>query len=172
MIESKKITQRNHRWMVAALIFGGLLAACSVAVLLLLLLFISPSSETAAGTQENKPAKVEPIEGTDLSRVILTEKAAERLDIQTAPVGDAEVQSAEGETTLRKVIPYAAVLYNVNGDAFVYTNPEPLTFIRAPITVDYIEGDRAVLVDGPATGSAIVTVGAAELFGAEFEFEE
>ncbi len=171
MIESKEITQRNHRWMVAALIFGGLLAACSVAVLLLVV-FISPSSETVAGTTKNEPAKVEPIEGTALSRVILTEKAAERLDIQTVTVGDAEVVSAEGETTVRTVIPYAAVLYDVNGDTFAYTNPEPLTFIRAPITVDYIEGDVAVLSDGPSSGTAVVTVGAAELFGAEFEFEE
>ena len=165
MIESKEITQRNHRWMVAALIFGGLLAACSVAVVLLVV-FISPSSETVAGTTKNEPAKVEPIEGTDLSRVILTEKAAERLGIETAPIGDAEVVR-EGSSGNR-VIPYGAVLYETNGDAFVYTNPEPLTFVRAPISVDYIEGELAVLLDGPPSGTAVVTVGAAELLGAEF----
>jgi hypothetical protein len=59
-------------------------------------------------------------------------------------------------------------LYETNGDAFVYTNPEPLTFVRAPISVDYIEGELAVLLDGPPSGTAVVTVGAAELLGAEF----
>ena len=34
------------------------------------------------------PATVEPIEGTDLLRVILTAEAAERLDMQTGTVED------------------------------------------------------------------------------------
>ena len=36
-----------------------------------------------------------------------------------------------------------------------------------PIWNYQIEGDLAVLSDGPASGTAIVVVGAAELFGAE-----
>ena len=104
--------------------------------------------------------------------MVLTEQAAERLGIETTAISDSEVQSAGGETTLRKVVPYSAVLYDVDGGAFVYTSPEPLTFVRAPITVDYIKGDVAVLSDGPSSGTAVVTVGSAELFGAEFEFEE
>ena len=168
MIESEKIAHRNHRWVVAALIFGGLLAACSVAVLLLLL-FINRSSETAAGVPDRGPAIVEPIAKTGLSRVILTEKAAQRLGIQTVPVRDAKAVR-EGSVGDR-VIPYGAILYKTNGDAFVYTSPEPLTFVRAPVTVDYIEGELAFLSDGPPPGTAVVTVGAAELFGAEFEFE-
>jgi hypothetical protein len=49
----------------------------------------------------------------------------------------------------------------------VYTNPEPLVFLRSPITIDYIDGDLAVLSEGPAVGTAVVTLGAAELFGTE-----
>jgi hypothetical protein len=41
---------------------------------------------------QEKPAIVEPIEGTELNRVILTERAAERLDIQTAPVREEQVE--------------------------------------------------------------------------------
>jgi len=59
------------------------------------------------------------------------------------------------------------VLYGVHGETWVYTNPEPLVFIREPIVIDYIEGDLAVLSEGPEAGTAIVTVGAAELFGTE-----
>jgi hypothetical protein len=66
-----------------------------------------------------------------------------------------------------KVVPYAAVIYGVHGETWVYTNPEPLVFIREPITIDYIEGDLAVLSEGPPAGTAVVTVGGSELFGAE-----
>lgn len=149
--------QLNHRGMVPALIVAGLLlAACST---------------TSAGTTngKNQPATVERIAGTDYSRVTLTAKAAERLGIQTAPVREAEVaRKGQGQAMLRKVIPYGAVVYDTNGNAFVYTNPEPLTFVRSPISVDYIEGDLAVLADGPPTGTAVVTVGAPELHGTEF----
>jgi hypothetical protein len=202
-----------------------------------------------------EPAIVEPFEG-DLNRVILTEKAAERLDIQTALVRDEQVvrkrtvggevldspeanlrrvtvrvslnesdlnkvdrsQPSDGETTgllaqpvrapasdnpedaggalyyrvdvadhgltpgqivlvelsllgseaLQKVIPYAAVLYDLHGETWVYTNPNPLVFIRHPILVDYIENEQAVLIEGPPAGTAVATVGVAELFGTEF----
>jgi hypothetical protein len=108
------------------------------------------------------PAKVEKIEGTELNRVVLTEKAAQRLAIQTAPVREEQMNGAA-----RKVIPYAAVIYDLKGATWTYTSPEPLTFVRQAITVDYIDGDSVVLVDGPAAGTAVVTVGVAELYGAD-----
>jgi len=166
MIKSRVLQQRNSRWL-----FGVLFFAASAGVLLLLLL-VSPWSETKAGETETGPAEVQPIDGSELNRVILTEEASARLGIETTAVSDSEVQSVGGETSLRKVVPYSAVLYGVDGGTFVYTSPEPLTFVRAPITIDYIKGDTAVLSDGPSSGTAVVTVGSAELFGAEFEFEE
>ncbi len=102
-----------------------------------------------------------------LERVTLTEAAATRLDIQTAAIRDVVVNG-----TRRKVIPYAAVLYDTEGATWTYTNPEPLVFVRYRIEVDYIEGDLAILSAGPPSGSAVVTVGAQELYGAEVEFEE
>ena len=59
------------------------------------------------------------------------------------------------------------MLYDPDGATFTYTSPEPLVFVRAPITIDRIEGDVAYLTEGPATGTSVVTVGAAELFGTE-----
>jgi biotin carboxyl carrier protein len=67
----------------------------------------------------------------------------------------------------QKVIPYASVIYDLKGDTWAYTNPAPLTFVRGHIAVDYIEGDLAVLSDGPAAGTVVVTAGAAELYGTE-----
>lgn len=68
----------------------------------------------------------------------------------------------------QKILPYAAVLYDAKGQTWVYTNPEPLVFIRQPIQIDTIVGDEVILVDGPPAGTAVVTVGGAELYGTEF----
>ena len=181
--------QHSKRLMIVALIIASLqLAACA------------QKSDTSS---KIAPAKVERMEGTDLKRVILTAKAAERLGIKTVPMGDVPVarqrsvgeavvvipaaapgavtvvptvatgaieipgQRVDGGPSQRQVVPYAAVLYDAKGDTWVYTNPNPLTFVRHPIHIDYIEGDLAVLSDGPAAGTAVVLVGAAELFGAE-----
>src|SRR2546422_1044770 len=60
---------------------------------------ILASLQAAACTQksdmpiESKPAKVERVQGTDLSRVTLSPKAAERLDIKTAPVRNEQLGS-------------------------------------------------------------------------------
>ena len=64
-------------------------------------------------------------------------------------------------------IPYAAVLYDPDGATFTYTSPEPLVFVRQDITIDRIDGDLAYLTEGPPSGTAVVVVGAAELFGTE-----
>jgi hypothetical protein len=100
------------------------------------------------------PSKLEPIEGTDLSKVILTEKAAERIGIETVPASGAEV-------------PYAAVIYDIEGNTWIYTNPEPLIFVRELIVIDHIEGDTAVLAESLASDFSVVTVGVAELYGTE-----
>jgi hypothetical protein len=132
--------------MAGVLILSGLLlSACAPA----------PEEESSG----NSAATIEPIEGSDLVRVILTAEAAERLDMQTVPVRD-----ADGTQT---VIPYAAVFYGPTGDTWAYTNPEPLTFERSPIIIDHFEGDLVFLSDGPPFGTAVVTQGAAELFGVE-----
>ena len=144
----------RNRWMVALLIVvtALILAACA-----------SQTSQTLEGSSSNPPAKVERIGETDFSRVILTSQAAKRLGIETSTVHDTQVQGKQ-----HKVVPYAAVFYDLNGKTWVYTNPEPLTFIRASISVDYIVGDLAVLSDGPPSGTKVVTVGSPELYGTEF----
>jgi hypothetical protein len=68
----------------------------------------------------------------------------------------------------RRIVPHSAVFYDEHGQAWVYTNPEPLVFIRHPIQVDYVDQDQAFLSDGPAPGAEIVKIGAAMLYGVEF----
>ena len=131
-----------------------------IAVVLVLPLLLSGCGGAAEETQ-SEPARVEPVAGTDLSRIILTPEAAKRLDIQTAPV---RLQAGSQRT----VIPYAAVLYDPNGETWTYTSPEHLVFVRKDISVDRIDGNRAILSTGPATGTPVVTVGATEIWGVEY----
>jgi hypothetical protein len=117
--------------------------------------------------EEAKPVQLDPIAGTDLNRLTLTEKAAERLGLETVPVLAQQIDGAE-----RLVIPYAALLYDTSGVTWVYVNVEPLVFMRQEITVDSIQGNDVVLSEGPEAGTNVVTFGATELFGSESEFAE
>lgn len=117
-------------------------------------------------TTDHEPATKELVEGTEFYRVTLTEEAAGRLGIKTVPV---EIANPQTEGQVLTVIPYTAVVYGTNGETWTYSNPEPLVYLRENITVARIEGDLAILSAGPVTGTAVVTVGAAELLGVEYE---
>lgn len=140
----------NYRWMVVLLIIAALqLSAC----------------QQSSTHHAERPAEVKHIDGSELSLVILTEKAAQRIDLKTDQVGEAKVKRSAAK---RKVVPYSSLIYDPNGQTWVYTSPEPLTFVRHKVEVDYIEGDVAVLNDGPPTGTVVASVGVAELYGTEF----
>lgn len=132
-----------------------------MALFIIAILSLSACGKPESSVEKVQPSKVEAIEGSEFSRVILTEKAAERLGIQTTPV---EVRQMSSE---RKIVPYSAVLYGLQGETWVYTNPEPLVFVREEVIVDYIEGELVALMEGPEVGMQVVTVGASLLYGAE-----
>lgn len=138
-----------NRWIVLILIMvvGLQLVACS-----------SGSAEA----EKVEPALVEAIPGSEFNRVVLTEKALQRLGVQTDSVREEQMNGAQ-----EIVVPYAAIIYGLNGETWVYVSPEPFTFVREPVTIDYIEGDRAVLVDGPPVGTSVATVAVAELYGTD-----
>jgi hypothetical protein len=125
----------------------------------LLLLITMVAALVACGpprrnTQQVRPSTIKVVEGTESVQVILTEKAAERLGVETVLI--------DGH-----VVPYSAVIYDTEGNAWIYTNPEPLTFVRARIVIDRIEGDQAFLSEPLETDLPVVTVGVAEIYGAE-----
>ena len=72
-----------------------------------------------------------------------------------------------GSGNVLKMVPYGAIVYDAKGQSWVYTNPEPLVYVREKVEVEDIEGDQAALTDGPAMGTPVVTVGAMLLYGAE-----
>ena len=108
------------------------------------------------------PAVLTEVPGTGLHRITLTERAVERLGLKTEA-------TATDPQTQKLTVAYWAVLYDSAGKTWVYTNPEPLVYVRQSIAVERINADVALLTDGPPAGTAVVTTGAEELFGAEFD---
>ncbi|MEQ1897381.1 MAG: efflux RND transporter periplasmic adaptor subunit [Vicinamibacterales bacterium] len=66
------------------------------------------------------------------------------------------------------VVPRAALLYDANGGSWVYEARPDHVFVRRRVSVVDAVEDVAVLDQGPAPGTRVVTAGAAELFGTEF----
>jgi hypothetical protein len=138
---------RGRRW-------GTLAPVC---VLLVLTGCRDLATEEEEGGYE--PAVVEPIEGSDLSRVILTEDAARRIQLET---------STATERGNRVIVPESAVWVDAAGDEWVYTEPEPLVFRRAHVVVDRYRDGRAFLDEGIEAGDEVVSVGVPQLIGSEF----
>ena len=135
--------RKPTRWVVTALALsaGPALAACS----------------SAPVDDEVQPAVVAEVPGSELPLITLTDSGAERTGIETTAISSQSSSS----------VPYSAVLYAPSGDTWVYVSPEPLTYTRHPVTVEAIDGDQAILADGLTPGTEVVTVGVAELYGAE-----
>jgi hypothetical protein len=134
----------------------------AVVMLVIAAVPLTACAQKQAAAATTKPAVVEAIEGSEFKRVVVTEAAAKRLDIQTAPVRQEQVDGAQ-----QLAVPYAAVLYGLHGETWVYVNTAPLAYVREPITVDRIDGNTAFLLAGPPVDTAVVTVGGAELYGTE-----
>lgn len=142
----------NYRWIVLTLI----------TLVALPLYYKSTGISDTPRPVEPLPAKTESVLGTEFQHVTLTAKAAERLGIETVPVREEWVARSG---SVERVVPYASVIYGLHGETWVYISPEPLVFVRHLITIDYIDGDLAVLLEGPPLDTLVVTVGVAELYG-------
>jgi hypothetical protein len=142
-------TLPRERWLITLLALAALaLVGCSE----------SAGGDASAG---DAAATIQQVDGTDVVRVTLAPGAAERLGLEMGVV-----RAVPGRGT---AVPYAAVVYDPNGKTWVYTSPKDRTFVREPITVTTISGEEALLSSGPEVGTEVVTVGTAELYGAEQE---
>jgi len=113
---------------------------------------------------ETPPALIKPVAGSQIPQLQLTERAVQRLGIVTQPVQP----SATAGQPAREAIPYSAVVYDHDGSTWTYVSTAADTYQRKPITVTEIDGAVAVLSAGPPAGTQVVTVGAAELLGTEY----
>ncbi|HJV12311.1 MAG TPA: hypothetical protein VJ625_00300 [Propionibacteriaceae bacterium] len=121
-----------------------------------------------AGCAEIESVTAEPYEPAHLEstgpdkpkRVILTEEAVQRTEVQTTKIrledGDLEVE-------------HAALIYDQKGKTWVFTVVGPRTYVRAPVKIKEIDDELMILASGPPPGTEVVTVGAIELWGTELE---
>jgi len=115
-------------------------------------------ADSPAPPNPESQATVKPI-GSGMSQIILLSHAAHRLDVRTAAIRE--------DPSGKQVIPYASIIYDCDGHAWVYMLSAPLTFVRAKVVVELIKGSDAYLKEGPPAGTEVVTVGADELYGTE-----
>ena len=148
---------RECRRQLRAAYAGLVLIACVVS--------LSACGEASSGydyetASHHDPAELEPLKGKDVSRVVIDAEGVKRAGIQTAPIH----QNGQGT-----VMPHSAVIFDADGETFTYTVPEPRTYVRQKIVIDHVDGDSVMLSDGPPAGTEVVTVGAALVYGSEFE---
>jgi hypothetical protein len=137
----------------------------------------------SAAVQIPPSGDLEHVPGSATGQVVLSALGAQRIGLQTAPtqavpartrrvrVVDHGVTGSRGvpvpirRGAPRLIIPYSAVIYSSTGQTFAFTSVAPLRFVETPITVATISGNSAYLSSGPAAGTTVVSVGAAELYG-------
>jgi hypothetical protein len=119
--------------------------------------------------ESGEPATVEPITGTDYSKITLSDLAYKNLKIQTTAVREESIAATPGATPNRRlVIPMTALVFNAEGNAFVYTNPAPRAYVRAPIVIAEYRDNDVLLASGPKPGTQVVTIGDPALLGMEY----
>ncbi|MDZ7288471.1 MAG: hypothetical protein ONB44_00890 [candidate division KSB1 bacterium] len=140
--------QQNNQWLGVVLIIASLQF---------------PACQQKSDTPDKiERAKIE-YTGEARQRVRVTAKRAIELGIKTATVHEAQISGR-----LRKIVPAAAVVYDEQGNAWTFTNPDSLVFVRERVRIDSVGGDLVVLSEGPPVGAAVVISGASNLFSDEF----
>lgn len=124
----------------------------------LVLLTSCATTDSDAYVIEDDPGHVEHVDGSDLGRVHLTPAAARRLHVETT-----EVRRAGRHLVVRD----DALLVDPDGTWWVYTNPVPGVYVRHEVSLAGHRDGQTLLTSGPRSGTAVVTVGVAELYGIE-----
>ncbi|MCW2931114.1 MAG: hypothetical protein JWM19_2076 [Actinomycetia bacterium] len=141
---SKKRHVRAMAVMAAAVAMTAAVAGCST------------SSSTAS---EPPTFKLVTSPGTAEPTIVLTQLGATRIGLRTALVAAGRGGDAS--------FPYAALLYESNGQAAVYVSTGTLRFQREFVSVDTITGDTVTVTSGVTPGQSVATEGAEELLGVQ-----
>lgn len=154
------------------------------------------SCESSSENNElTPPATLVKVPGSEFNQVVLSQDAVNRIGLELTPLTETTLPAITGtEANMPKVqtvpqanvqplsitntpssqvistkqIPYSAIIYGLHGESWVYVLVKPLTFMRMKVTIDHIIGDTAILSEGPPPNTQIVSVGASELYGAEY----
>ncbi len=137
--------QRRNQWIIAIVIAMLPLAGCD-----------RPGAVAKAAP---KAASNVVEEAGGLKRITLKDIETKRLGIEFGEVA---------KTGERLTMPYNALLYDPSGREWAFTSPAPNVYIRTPLKVETIVGDKVYLKEGPPAGTKLVTFGAVELYGIDF----
>jgi zona occludens toxin (predicted ATPase) len=137
---------------------AGRAAAVAVACAGLHLAPAPARADSPAAPVQEKDVTIKRLE-SGVGEITLPDKAARRLDIQTSEISV--------DKSGRTATPYASVIYDLDGAAWVYSVTAPLTYVRKPIQVETIKSGVVYLKSGPPAGTKVVIVGVAELYGTE-----
>jgi hypothetical protein len=121
---------------------------------------LTAGSEPSASMEAHSPAVVHPVAGLQFPTVSLTDQGIERIGLEVVDVvtRDNQVQ-----------VPYASLVYAADGSTWVYVELKAMEFVRQSVSVSAIGDGVATLSNGPKVGQRVVSLGSAELYGAEFE---
>ena len=115
-------------------------------------------SEKAIGHLVSEPVSSDPgTAATELLYEIPNEKG------NFMPGQKVNVSLPLQQTQKNLVVPYSAIIYDLEGGQWVYTNPEPNVFVRKRVQVQYITDNLAIISRGIEANTKVVTKGAAEL---------
>ena len=135
-------------------------AAVAVAMIAVGLQALAPEAraDSPAPPKPESQATIKRL-GFGLNQIALLPNAARRLGIQTSEITEKKPGM--------KITPYSSIIYDRDGDAYVYAVAAPLTYVRAAVVIKRVNGNYAYLTDGPPAGTRVVTEGVPELYGAE-----
>jgi membrane fusion protein, heavy metal efflux system len=129
---------------------------------------LSSTTESSAilAKPVNAPPSADPLTSSThlyyvLQNAQLTFKPAQRVSVTLNNLGN----SSKALT-----IPWSAIVFDVYGGSWVYTQKSKNTYERNRVFLNHVSGNNAVLSEGPTEGSQIVVNGALELFGVETGF--
>jgi len=122
------------------------------------------------GTEAPQPAKrvTAPLKADPISATVDLYYELPPTDITLRPGERVMTELPLKGTQQSLVLPAAAILYDIHGDAWVYEDLGGHAYARRRVQIARHAGDRAVIARGINPGTTVVTAGAAELFGTEF----
>ena len=127
-----------------------------------------PAACAGAGAEEEEAVELFQTKLVELEdfpghhSVTFSEVGAMRADVDTTKV-------TEGEGVSR--LPDAALLYNADGSAFVYTATGPRTYVYTPIELKHADDGLIYFTGGPKPGTPVVTSGVPQVHGADIQLE-
>lgn len=129
--------------------------------------FGPPTAATGDATHTASPVAAPPTGDPATGGTVLW-FAVDTPDDPLRPGQRVAVRVAAGQSHEHLFVPWSSIVYDAFGGAWVYERRAEHVFVRRRVDPLLRHGDEVALANGPAPGTAVVTAGAAELFGTEF----